>query len=580
MKTKKYLKKKIMLSYAFITVVALILLFMIGTTVSAQLMLDDLEDRLTHTDDCPANPINGRTGPCTCGASNNNDLPPIQPAPDIGGDSQYSPPDQYIGPDIEPPDIQYVDPDQNYDDLLPGDIVVITPDDQDSTPPYPDSDSGNEVFPPSNIDSPTEMDYTGDDHTNPAPPAISTDRIPNATLPAAAGASAIILALGALGAASANGIPPHEAIGELKTLFGFNQVLLQGNPPDAAGYETPPLPEDYPPAPTIYNYDPAEAHYREQVRLLQEDIKRQRELLDREKQRLEEYRKAGLNELLAGTEARIREHETLAELNRKELTRLGEQIPEHQKISHTDLASHAADRVENREIINELNRSEAVVEEIRRPYELEATREEVTRKAEKMVEQNMNELEKHMQEVIDQKSKEGYYVRNSNLLKKAWNNSIGRVVNECVGGYKGGQCGEYGQWGMDWSKDAVREIFGEKAIITDISASNNRFLGHRATKVILPDGRRIVLDYWEGMPEGKPKIYSEEEWIKKWDKKLWGDYLGKAQVDRHPDELNLKQYITDWGEEKGIEKFRTYQSNKNGLEYADIFIRSWERSPW
>ncbi|MGM0653452.1 MAG: hypothetical protein ACQES4_11845, partial [Bacillota bacterium] len=89
MKTNKVLKKNIVISYVAITLIALLLLFMIGTTASAQLMLDDLEDRLRHSDDCPANPVNGGTGPCTCGASNNNDLPPIQPAPDIGGDSQY-----------------------------------------------------------------------------------------------------------------------------------------------------------------------------------------------------------------------------------------------------------------------------------------------------------------------------------------------------------------------------------------------------------------------------------------------------------------------------------------------------------
>ena len=185
-----------------------------------------------------------------------------------------------------------------------------------------------------------------------------------------------------------------------------------------------------------------------------------------------------------------------------------------------------------------------------------------------------------MQEVITRKMEEGYFVRNSNLLKKAWNNTIGRVANEWVGGYKGGQCGEYGEWGIEWSKDSIQEMFGKEAVVTDIAIHNNRFLGHRATKVILPDGRRLVLDYWEGMPAGKAKIYTEEEWVRHWDDKLFSDYIGKAEVNQHDDQLHLKNLISQMGEEEGINWFRNYHARREQSGYAEIFIRSWHKNPW
>lgn len=336
--------------------------------------------------------------------------------------------------------------------------------------------------------------------------------------------------------------------------------------PPQGGHEPPPLP------------DSSELRYREEVRLLQEDFQRQRELLDRERQRLTHYQDAGLDELLAGTRERIREHEKLADLSRAELVRLNEDLPAQTVQDHRDLEAEAAARRRSRDLIQDLNESDRKLEAGGEAI-AEGDREIRQLEEEDLMREKMTELEERMQSTINEKIREGYYVRNSNLFKKAWNNTLGWAV-EKAGGWKGGQCGEFGQWGADWSKKDVQEIFGENAIVTDIAASNNPFLGHRATKVILPDGSRKVLDFWESLPGGKPKIYDEDKWIERWNDKLWGNALGEVSINRHEDELNLKGLIDDWGEEAGKEKFRLYNAKKKGRDYAETFIRSWEKKPW
>ena len=336
-------------------------------------------------------------------------------------------------------------------------------------------------------------------------------------------------------------------------------------------------PEDQRPQPEA---PPADSRYREEVRLLQEDLERQRDLLDRERERLRQYEESGLGDLTPGVRERIRQYEKLSELNEKELVRLDENRPTHTVEDHSDVKHDAGERIRSRETIDQIHESEDRYEAIQKKFDTETNRVNATREAEEMVSRNYDKLHGKIQEITDQRIEEGYYVRNSTLLKKAWNNlPPGRAI-EWAGGWKGGQCGEYGKWGADWSKDTIRELFGGDSLVTTIAADSNPYLGHRATKVILPDGRRIVIDYWEGMPEGKPSISSETEWIKRWHKNLWGDYLGEPFVVRHPDELNLKDYIANWGEDEGMEKFRNFHSRRGKPGYAETLIRSWEKEPW
>lgn len=184
-------------------------------------------------------------------------------------------------------------------------------------------------------------------------------------------------------------------------------------------------------------------------------------------------------------------------------------------------------------------------------------------------------LREKMNQVIQEKAKEGYFVRNRNVATKIlWNFPALGSGLERILGLKGGQCGEYGEWGAEWSKDFVQEVAGKGTIITSIALERNRFMNHRATKIITPSGERFVLDYWEGMIEKKPKIYSEKEWVEHWKKKLGGN---PKIVDQSELELSLKKFIQDFGEQKGIELFRRTVKDRDA---AEIIIRSYKRDPW
>jgi len=186
----------------------------------------------------------------------------------------------------------------------------------------------------------------------------------------------------------------------------------------------------------------------------------------------------------------------------------------------------------------------------------------------------MADLRSRMNAIITQKIKDGYYVRNTGLPSKFWNNTFGWVWNEKIGTLKGGQCGEFGDWGAQWSRDAVKSIFGNDTIITDITAYRNPWVNHRATRIILPNGDRVILDYWESMPAGEAKIYPESEWIKRYQEKLGGS----PTINRSEDEIFLEKSIRDYGKEKGLQIFR--RSYRNNPTKAEILIKSYERDPW
>ncbi len=184
----------------------------------------------------------------------------------------------------------------------------------------------------------------------------------------------------------------------------------------------------------------------------------------------------------------------------------------------------------------------------------------------------MAQLEANMAAVIKTQLAAGYYVKNPTLVSKAWNNTLGGLIN-WLGGYKGGQCGEFGEWGMKWSEPFITKNFGKGAIITDIVCFRNSLIGHRATRVILPNGDRVVLDYWEGMATGKPAVYPEDQWIAKWKAKLGGS----PEIHRTGDELGLKQMIQTFGEEKGT---RLFMSQAKDREKAQSILNSWRKNPW
>ena len=131
--------------------------------------------------------------------------------------------------------------------------------------------------------------------------------VPDAALPAAAGATALIGGLGALGAAMANGVNPKEALAELAELFR-GRVSQSGAVPDAA---------------TVQAGDGQEAYDRmvsaENLRQLQDDVDRSKDAFDRRQQYIDSLRQAGRMDQ-ANTEAA-----TLGELQR-EVSRTQQQL--------------------------------------------------------------------------------------------------------------------------------------------------------------------------------------------------------------------------------------------------------------
>ncbi len=218
-----------------------------------------------------------------------------------------------------------------------------------------------------------------------------------------------------------------------------------------------------------------------------------------------------------------------------------------------------------------------------------------------------------MDEIIQQKIKEGYYVKNAHTsgpiqdlltqaltvggikdfdtIRKAWNNYPPGWVEDWIRGMTGGQCGEYSRWGQEWMEKSARDIFGEGTVVGRLALQRNFFANHAATLVITPDGERLVMDFWDGVQNEKaPQIITEKEWIAKWNKELGDPTYGKNSiVERGIWETTLSEDIDACGGdvEKGIQRFLGPYKPKNpgepGYEaylQAQATVKSFRRDPW
>ena len=140
-----------------------------------------------------------------------------------------------------------------------------------------------------------------------------------------------------------------------------------------------------------------------------------------------------------------------------------------------------------------------------------------------------------------------------------------------------------------WSEEFTRSITGAKSWLAGISISyklpfepkdviewlqiiveNN----HLATRVILPDGSRMVLDYWTAISGGDPRLLPEPEWIRLWRTQVGENYT----VARTIEEQRLKEYIAYHGFDKASQEFVAALPGRKSD--ADLLIRSWRWSPW
>lgn len=183
---------------------------------------------------------------------------------------------------------------------------------------------------------------------------------------------------------------------------------------------------------------------------------------------------------------------------------------------------------------------------------------------------------------------EGYYVKNYSFMRHV--RTAAASLNPFINKSRGGRCGEYGEWGQKWIKPCIDRYF-PGAVIDDVfveeksTAHKKRVAdyvdsiyeaNHRATRVVLPDGRRFVVDYWDAVGSGSPRLQTQTEWVK-----LWRERIGFADsmLSASDDEMVLKANVKRLGEEKGFALFRKQNKGLKNVN-PEIWITSWKREPW
>ena len=195
--------------------------------------------------------------------------------------------------------------------------------------------------------------------------------------------------------------------------------------------------------------------------------------------------------------------------------------------------------------------------------------------AEAVVEGQLNTLRERMQVIIEEATREGYYIRNPDLIRKVWHNfPVWEAVKDWATGSTGGHCGEAADWGAGWlTPSDVETIFGAGTTYDTVLIQNGRssvagyFINHIANRVTLPDGRRYIVDFWEGLVTGQsaPAIIPEAVWVARWTTRCNVPAVsgtgGNDPVDvvEPDDKGELLDKVRAYGQEWGV---RRYLDNK------------------
>lgn len=217
------------------------------------------------------------------------------------------------------------------------------------------------------------------------------------------------------------------------------------------------------------------------------------------------------------------------------------------------------------------------------------------------------DLARCFEQTARDKIRAGYFVKNDGFWRSRWHDIKDHTWWADV--EKGGRCGEYGAHGMEWIKPCVDNLFGPNAIIDDIiveekSSVRARAEGadftsrwspdlmfesnHRATRVVLPDGRRFVVDYWQAISSGNPRMVPESEWTATWNKRVGDQLIGidSGVVQWTEDQVRLRTLVKTHGEARAFDIYRkTYSPTTLGPNVRakgdpDTWIRSWKLDPW
>lgn len=175
------------------------------------------------------------------------------------------------------------------------------------------------------------------------------------------------------------------------------------------------------------------------------------------------------------------------------------------------------------------------------------------------------------QQILQDKVKENYYVRNPDFIHKAWNNfPIISTVIESVRDLKGGQCAEFAEWGQGWIRPWAEQTFGPGVIVDSIwiGESSSRYpegfsgaadaliqANHTANRITLPNGDSYIVDFWDGMikqRDGSPEsiknieVLSESDWIIKWRDQIETDGDPADICNLNPSQESLRQHIASF----------------------------------
>jgi hypothetical protein len=226
--------------------------------------------------------------------------------------------------------------------------------------------------------------------------------------------------------------------------------------------------------------------------------------------------------------------------------------------------------------------------------------------------EKLETLRRRFQQVVSQKMKEGHYVRNTDFLRKAWNQVPGRFL-DLFSGHKGGQCDEYARWGKQWSEQFVRELFGDGAIVDHIAIHERStrvqydledeidalfVSSHGATRVTLPNGDCYILDYWDAIGDrqvkwgtdvayqqifGEPaprqsiQLIPQNEWIKTWREKIGWDDTEVRNLTYAQEQLKASIRHAD-SEAEGIEAWRNMRSRGVPDHQMETVINDWHKN--
>lgn len=135
----------------------------------------------------------------------------------------------------------------------------------------------------------------------------------------------------------------------------------------------------------------------------------------------------------------------------------------------------------------------------------------------------MEILQEQVRAIIEQKSAEGYLPTHPSVGANLWGSTLNAVIQAGIPGFTCGHCRNFSGWGIQWLWPVAAQIFGENISVTEISCYRNEWISHQATRLILPDGQRFVVDFWEGLLTGEPRIYAESDWINHYRARVGGN---------------------------------------------------------